>query len=167
MAILTAIGLRRGHTFVDVGCGEGFFALPAARMVGPRGAVFGIDINAAALNRLRESAEAEGLTQLHSILGKAEETIVCPRCAQVVFYGICLHDFRDPIRVLGCGRAMIREDGVLVDLDWKAEPTPLGPPLSIRFPVDKASTLIENAGFCIRSVKDAGPCHYCIRAAPR
>jgi ubiquinone/menaquinone biosynthesis C-methylase UbiE len=167
VAILTAIGLRKGDTFVDVGCGEGFFALPAARMVGSHGAVFGIDINAGAIERLKQSAEAEGLAHLHALVGKAETTIVCKQCAQVVFYGICLHDFEDPARVLTCARSMIHDDGVLVDLDWKAEPTPIGPPLSIRFPVKKAMRLIEEAGFGIRSAGDAGPCHYCIRAAPR
>jgi cyclopropane fatty-acyl-phospholipid synthase-like methyltransferase len=35
--ILPAIGLGEGMTFVDAGCGEGYFALPAARRVGPRG----------------------------------------------------------------------------------------------------------------------------------
>jgi ubiquinone/menaquinone biosynthesis C-methylase UbiE len=167
MTILTAIGLSKGDTFMDVGCGDGFFALPAARMVGPGGRVFGIDINADAIDRLKHAAEAEGITHLYAIIGKAETTVACEHCAHVVFYGICLHDFQNPAQVLSCARAMVREDGVLVDLDWKAEPTPIGPPLSIRFPVEKARSLIEGAGFDVQSVKDAGPCHYCIRAAPR
>ena len=35
--ILTAIGLKAGQTLIDIGCGEGFFTLPAARIVGPNG----------------------------------------------------------------------------------------------------------------------------------
>jgi ubiquinone/menaquinone biosynthesis C-methylase UbiE len=165
--ILTAIGLKKGDTFVDVGCGDGYFALPAARIVSPNGAVFGIDINADAIERLKRVAEIEGLTDLHAILGKAEKTVACEHCAHVVFYGICLHDFQNPAQVLSLARSMIREDGVLVDLDWKAEPTPIGPPLSIRFSVERARSLIEGAGFDIQSVKDASPYHYCIQAAPR
>jgi ubiquinone/menaquinone biosynthesis C-methylase UbiE len=167
VTILSAIGLRKGDTFVDVGCGEGFFALPAARMVGEQGRVFGIDINERAIGRLTWSASAERLKHLHAIVGRGETTIVCERCADVVFYGICLHDFQEPLQVLSCARAMIRDDGTLVDLDWKAEPTPLGPPLSIRFSEKKARSLIEKAGFIIRSVQEAGRCHYCVRAAPR
>jgi Methylase involved in ubiquinone/menaquinone biosynthesis len=165
--ILRAIGLQTGEIFVDVGCGEGFFSLPAARIVGPKGAVYGIDVNPASIDRLKQAAEAEGLSHLHAIHGKGESTIVCPRCAQVVFFGICLHDFQDPALVLSCARAMIRDDGQLVDLDWKPEPTPIGPPLRIRFSVDRARGLLEEAGFAVRSVVDAGPWHYCIRASPR
>jgi ubiquinone/menaquinone biosynthesis C-methylase UbiE len=165
-AILTAIGVQKGHTFVDVGCGEGFFSLPAARIVGPEGIVFGIDINPNAIDRLKNAAAAEGMNQLHALVGKAENTLVCEGCANIIFYGICLHDFQNPMEVLSCARRMIRDDGLVIDLDWKAEPTPIGPPLSIRFSVPKARELIEEAGFATRSVRDAGPWHYCIRATP-
>jgi ubiquinone/menaquinone biosynthesis C-methylase UbiE len=167
VAVLKAIGLREGDIFVDVGCGEGFFALPAARMVGLEGAVFGIDINTAAIDRLSQAAAAEGLKHLRAIAGRAESTIVCRHCAHVIFYGICLHDFQNPSAVLTCARSMIRDEGVIIDLDWKSEPTLFGPPVSIRFSVAKARRLIEGAGFTIRSVQDASPWHYCIRAIPR
>ena len=36
---LRAFGLREGMIMADVGAGTGFFALPAARLVGPRGRV--------------------------------------------------------------------------------------------------------------------------------
>ncbi len=43
-SILIDIGLKPGMIFVDIGCGDGYFALPAARMVGPEGKVIAIDI---------------------------------------------------------------------------------------------------------------------------
>jgi ubiquinone/menaquinone biosynthesis C-methylase UbiE len=36
-AILDRIGLKLSSTFVDLGCGEGFFAIPAAQIVGKNG----------------------------------------------------------------------------------------------------------------------------------
>lgn len=35
--VLKDIGLKSGFTFVDMGCGEGFFTIPAARIVGKGG----------------------------------------------------------------------------------------------------------------------------------
>ncbi|HUW85293.1 MAG TPA: hypothetical protein VMV55_00290 [Methanoregula sp.] len=35
--IFSAIGLEQGMAFIDPGCGEGYFALPASRRVGPGG----------------------------------------------------------------------------------------------------------------------------------
>ena len=54
--ILANIGLRQGFTFVDVGCDDGFFAIPAAKLVGERGKVYGLDISDEAISRLKRKA---------------------------------------------------------------------------------------------------------------
>jgi ubiquinone/menaquinone biosynthesis C-methylase UbiE len=163
-AILTSIGVRTGSVFVDVGCGDGFFAIPAARMVGSEGAVYGVDINRDAIGRLAERAAQEGLSHVRSIAGTAEETVVCQECADFVFYGIDLHDFQDQGRVLVNARRMLKPTGLLVDLDWKKAPMDFGPPLRIRFSEDEAAALIVAAGFEIESVKDVSQYHYLILA---
>lgn len=163
-AILASIGVRAGSVFVDMGCGDGFFAIPAARMAGPRGAVYGVDINRDAIGRLAERATQERLPHVHPIAGTAEETVVCQGCADFIFYGNDLHDFQDQGRVLANARRMLKPTGLLVDLDWKKAPMDFGPPLRIRFSEDEAAALIKSAGFEIESVNDAGPYHYLIIA---
>lgn len=64
------VGLRRGSRFLDVGAGSGGLSIPAAR----RGAeVLATDIAPTMVERLRERARAEGLTDL--------ETAVMDGCA--------------------------------------------------------------------------------------
>ncbi len=164
--ILDRLGLGDGETMADLGCGGGFFALPAARRVGPRGRIYGVDIDGGALEQLEISAQEEGLSNLELIQGRAEEIFVCDHCVDLVFFGICLHDFQDPAQVLKNAHHMIRPDGRLVDLDWKAEPMDLGPPPSIRFSIETATKLIEEGGFRVISTREAGPYHYCITAVP-
>lgn len=164
--ILTSVGLAPGKVFVDIGCGDGYFALPAARRVGARGRVYAVDIDAAAITRLQEQATREGLDTLFSDVREAEETVVCEGCADYVFFGIDLHDFVDPAKVLLNAKKMLRPSGHLIDLDWKDQPMEFGPPLQRRFSIDKARHLIESAGFSIASVSDAGPYHYLIIASP-
>ncbi len=162
--ILPAIGLNEGMTFIDVGCGEGYFALPAARRVGLRGKVFAFDINADAIAGLREHAAAEELTNLTAEVKAAEEAVACEGCADIVFFAIDLHDFMDPVKVLQNAKEMLKPSGRLVDLDWKDIVMDFGPPAEKRFSVAKAKNLIESAGFAIQSVGDAGPYHYLIVA---
>lgn len=164
-AILSEIGLRPGFTFADIGCGGGFFALPAARMVGKEGKVYGLDTNAASIAALKEQSAREGLKNLYLAIGRAEEIIPCRHCADIVFFGMALHDFQDPSRVLENAGSIIKPAGRLVNLDWKKEAA-LGPPSNIRFDEKKASDLIVNAGFQIESVKDSGLYHYLIMAKP-
>ena len=165
-AILASIGLRPGFTFMDIGCGGGFFALPAARIVGNKGKVYGLDIDAKSIASLNSEATKEGLKNLYPTVGRAEESILCHQCADIVFFGIVLHDFEDPLKVLENARKMLGPEGRLVNLDWKKAPTPIGPPVPIRFSEEKAIKLIEAAGFREITLSDAGPYHYIIIARP-
>ena len=162
--ILTRIGIGPGMIFADVGCNEGYFTIPAARRVGPTGMVYGVDINAGAVDSLRRRMAEMGIHHVSLKAGEAEHTVFCTGCADVVFYGIDLHDFRDPARVLENAKKMLRPSGRLIDLDWKDEAMALGPPLEKRFSMEKARGLIETAGFTVRSAEEAGPFHYLIVA---
>jgi ubiquinone/menaquinone biosynthesis C-methylase UbiE len=165
-AILKDIGVKTGITFADIGCGGGFFALPAARMVGKEGKVYGVDANPASIASLQKQAAAEGLKNLFPTHGLAEDTVLCRQCADIVFFGMALHDFKDPALVLKNVRLTIKPNGKLINLDWKKDASFFGPPVHIRFDVAKASGLIEDAGFTIESVKDSGRYHYIITAKP-
>ncbi|MDI3507216.1 MAG: hypothetical protein PWR21_1259 [Methanoculleus sp.] len=165
-SILEGVGLAPGETFIDIGCGDGFFALPAARMVGPRGRVCGIDIDAEALDLLQEKAYGENLDNIVLRQGAAEETVLCDGCADVVFFGIDLHDFADPVRALANAKRMASSAGVIVDVDWKKEPLPLGPPTAKKFDPDYAVSLMAKAGLKVRTVAESGPYHYIITAVP-
>ncbi|BAI62251.1 conserved hypothetical protein [Methanocella paludicola SANAE] len=162
-AILSKAGLKPGMTFVDIGCGQGYFALPAARIVGPKGRVYGIDIDEEALGVLGRKAADLGL-MIETIAGEGENMVACEGCADVVFFGICLHDFEDPEKVLANALRMLKPGGKLADIDWKKEPMEGGPPLEKRFSEEKALELIEGAGLAVESREDVGGRYYLITA---
>jgi ubiquinone/menaquinone biosynthesis C-methylase UbiE len=165
-AILDRIGLGPGMVFVDLGCGEGYFSLPAARIVGANGRVYALDINPESIGHLEAAAEKEGLDNITAIAGEGESAVFCEECADIVFFGIVLHDFADPAMVLRNARRMIKQTGRLINLDWKKEQTALGPPVEIRFDEDTASRLISEAGFMIEDITDVGQYHYLVTAKP-
>jgi ubiquinone/menaquinone biosynthesis C-methylase UbiE len=166
-AILVDVGVKTRLTFVDVGCGDGFFALPAARLVGNEGRVYGLDADSQAVATLKEKAAKERLENFWPKVGIAEETVFCDSCADIVFFGIVLHDFKDPNKVLSNAKKMLKPTGRLIDLDWKKEPMRLGPPLQIRFNEEEASNLIVKAGFKIDEIREEGLYHYIIVATPK
>jgi ubiquinone/menaquinone biosynthesis C-methylase UbiE len=53
-----------GATVLDVGCGTGASAIPAATVVGPTGSVVGVDLADRLLDRAREKANQQGLTNV-------------------------------------------------------------------------------------------------------
>jgi ubiquinone/menaquinone biosynthesis C-methylase UbiE len=161
--ILDKAGLKPGMTFVDIGCGQGYFSIPAARIAGPKGKVYGIDIDEEALEQLGRKASDVGLN-VRTLAGGAEKAVVCKGCADIAFFGICLHDFEVPEKVLANARTMLKPGGTLVDLDWKKAEMEGGPPLEKRFSEKKAVKLIEDAGFVVESVSDVGGRYYMIVA---
>jgi ubiquinone/menaquinone biosynthesis C-methylase UbiE len=162
--ILMGIGLKAGHTFIDIGCGEGFFSLPAARIVGPTGRVYAIDSSSESMDLLKQKAAAEGLNNISLTVQEAETSIVCQGCADFIFMGIVLHDFHDPHKVLLNAHQMLKPTGKLINLDWKKEPMKLGPPLEKRFDVAAASAMLLKAGFSIQKSENSGPYTYLVTA---
>ncbi len=163
-SILRSIGLGPGMVFADIGCGGGFFALPASKLVGTGGRVYALDISTNAIASLSDSAKAAGLHNLVTLNADAAKTVVCESCCDIVFFGIDLHDFSNPASVLENARLALKSSGKLVDLDWKKSGIPIGPPEEIRFSERKASQIIEASGFVVTSVRDSGPYHYVIEA---
>ena len=85
----------------------------------------------------------------------------------MVFLGIVLHDFQDPLVVLKNAKVMLKPDGKLVNLDWRRIHQEFGPPYEIRFSEERATSLIEEAGFEVENVAGEGPFHYLITARPK
>jgi len=67
------LGLRPGARVLDVCCGSGASAIPAARQVGQEGSVLGIDLAEQLLERARAKASAHGLPQAEFRLGDMRE----------------------------------------------------------------------------------------------
>ena len=164
--ILADIGVKAGDIFIDLACGSGFFAIPAARMIGSEGVVCGVDVDSEALEELRAQSAQARLNNIRFKLAAAEQVALCEKCADIVFVGIALHDFKDPLMVLQNARSALKPDGKLVNLDWKKAPTPFGPPVSIRFSETEAAALITRAGYHVASIEDSGPYHYVMVANP-
>ena len=84
--------------------------------------------------------------------------------ADILFFGIVLHDFQDPAKVLKNAKKMVKPTGILINLDWKKESMELGPPVPKRFSIEESVRLIKAAGFAIEEIKDSGSCYYLIIA---
>ena len=71
---LNAAGLEPGQTVLEVGCGPGFFTVPAAKTVGEKGSVYALDVNPLAVNRVRQKIAEEGVTNVKTVLADAAQT---------------------------------------------------------------------------------------------
>jgi arsenite methyltransferase len=96
-----AVGeLSPGERIVDVGCGAGLDSMIAARMVGPSGAVVGVDMTPAMLDKARVNADAAGFGNARFHQGLAESLPVEDGWADVVISNGVLNLFPDKFSAL-------------------------------------------------------------------
>jgi len=74
LEMLQQIGIKRGRTVLDFGCGSGTYTIPAAKIVGEQGKVYAVDKDNEALNELMQKAKLAGLENIEDMetLGKPE-----------------------------------------------------------------------------------------------
>jgi ubiquinone/menaquinone biosynthesis C-methylase UbiE len=162
--ILGAIGLSEGMTFSDVGCGPGFFTLPAAEVVGGEGRVYALDVQREMVERVKERASAAGLGNVQAMLSKETELPLPDATADVALLANVLHESAERVAFLAEIGRTLRPNGVLGVVDWQKVEMPIGPPLADRVSPDQAESDLRAAGFEVEAAFDAGPRHYGIRA---
>jgi ubiquinone/menaquinone biosynthesis C-methylase UbiE len=70
---LKAAGMQSGQDVLEVGCGTGFFTIPAAELVGEEGRVYALDPHPLAIEQVTSKVRDAGLTNVRLIRGDATE----------------------------------------------------------------------------------------------
>jgi len=93
--------LREGERVVDVGCGAGIDSLIAARMVGEKGRVVGVDMTPEMLEKARTSATEAGLENVRFEEGLVESLPVEDGWADVVISNGVVNLCPDKVALFG------------------------------------------------------------------
>ncbi len=163
-AILGAIGLSPGMRLADVGCGPGFFTLPAAERVGDEGRVYALDVQREMIARTEARAAAAGLANVQAMLSKEAELPLADGAVDAALLANVLHESPDRVTFLAEIGRTLRPGGVLGVVDWRKEEMPMGPPLDDRLSPDQVEADLRAAGFEVEGSFPAGTRHYGIRA---
>src|SRR5439155_20267958 len=71
--IVRFLGAQPGSLIADVGAGEGAFTIPIARAIAPNGRAVAVDISEGALNKLRDRAGRENVSNVDVVVGAADD----------------------------------------------------------------------------------------------
>jgi len=110
---LDAAGLEPGKKVLEVGCGPGFFTIPAARIVGEEGSVCALDISPLAVERVRRKIEKEGATNVETILADATQTGLPAQSFDIIFVFGIAHPVGDMESVLIELHRLLKPAGIL------------------------------------------------------
>ena len=68
LKVLRQVGIKRGQTLLDFGCGYGTYAIPAAKIVGVRGIVYALDKDKEILDKLMQKAVSQNLRNIEKMV---------------------------------------------------------------------------------------------------
>ena len=106
-------------TVVDLGCGPGFFTIPAHQIVGPSGHVIAADIQPEMLDHLRGRLRSAEIHDVDVIQTTEGHVPVTDHVADVVFAAFVLHEANDPAGFLGECARLIKPEGAVAIIEWR------------------------------------------------
>ena len=163
------VGLAAGQTVVHLGCGAGFYLVPAARLVGADGKVIGIDLMADLLEEAEGRARREGVDEvvqtIRANLENPEGSTLEADSADWVLVANILHQ-SSPTAILTEAARLVKPAGQVLVLDWDTAASPLGPPAEVRVPESAAREQAEAAGLALVKAWRPSPYHYGLLLTP-
>lgn len=119
--MLANLDVKPGMTVCDMGCGNGFYALQMAKMVGEEGTVLGVDIQPEMLKLMSERAAEAGITNVKPILGTIADPKLPEGAVDIILCADVYHEFSHPEQMLAAMRASLAPNGVVVLLEFREE----------------------------------------------
>lgn len=119
--IMRKMGLKDGAVVADVGCGTGYFARRMARAVAPRGKVYAVDIQPEMLQKTRELAAADGVTNVVTVLGKDDDPLLPEGSLDWILLVDVYHEFQKPKPMLARMKAALKPKGRIALVEYRLE----------------------------------------------
>ena len=119
--MLANLGVKEGMTICDMGCGNGFYSLQLATMVGEKGRVLAVDVQPQMLKLLRDRMEKHGIDNITPILGSYHHPRLPAEQVDIMFCVDVYHEFSHPEQMLKYMRDSLKPDGVVVLLEFRSE----------------------------------------------
>ncbi len=113
--VLTKVGVRKAQIILDYGCGSGTFTIPSARIVGKQGKVYAFEARPDLLERIKERASNEGLTNIETVLSDRSKpnTNLQDESVDVILVYDVMHEIVDRLALLKELSRVLRRDGFL------------------------------------------------------
>ncbi len=119
--LLTNLGIKPGMTVGDIGCGNGFYSLKMAQLVGDTGKVLAVDIQKEMLELLDDRASEAGIKNIELIQGKIYDPKLPVGKLDLLLLVDVYHEFSHPEQMLNAMRKSLKPDGVIVMLEYREE----------------------------------------------
>ena len=152
-----------GMSVADLGSGAGFYSIALAKVVGPSGRVYAVDIQKELLSKIQTDAAAQGVHNIKLVWGDLDEvggTKLPDRSVDRATITNTLFQIENKDALIDEAHRILKPNGKLLFVDWKDSYGGLGPQPKEIITYDVARTLFESNGFVFEKDIQTGDHHY-------
>lgn len=156
-AVLSALGVQRGQTVLDAGCGGGYMSRVFSELVGPEGRVYALDSDEQSLAALK--TQTAGTNMIVVVGDITVNTGLLSSSFDLIYLSNVVHGF-NPRQIPGFREEVTRllaPGGRLAVVEIVKRATPFGPPMEQRVSPEELRSLL---GLLPLSTHDAGEYFY-------
>ncbi len=156
-SILDWISLDREMILADLGCGTGFFTIPASLRVKK---VYALDVQQGMLDILQDKIKKQKIANIETILSEESSIPLPDGSVDVLLMANVFHELEDRSAILEEGKRILSSRGKLAIIDWKKIEMDFGPPVEERLAEEEVISVCKGSGFEFAERSDAGPYNY-------
>jgi ubiquinone/menaquinone biosynthesis C-methylase UbiE len=119
--MLAALHVKPGDVVCDLGCGNGFYTLKLAKLVGDKGKVVAVDIQREMLELLKDRAAEEKISNIEPVLGTTVDPKVPANSIDLMLLVDVYHEFSNPEEMLSAIRKSLKPSGRVALAEFRAE----------------------------------------------
>ncbi len=119
--LVKELRLASGMQVADVGAGTGYVSRRLAKVVGPAGKVFAVDVQHEMIRMLTELAARDHLPQIVPVLSTVDDVLLAPASVDLALMVDVYHELEFPREVLGSVVRALKPGGRVVFVEYRAE----------------------------------------------
>jgi ubiquinone/menaquinone biosynthesis C-methylase UbiE len=157
--------LPPGIAFLDLGCGQGNYALAAAEIIGSTGVVYALDLWDEGIISLQKRVCQECRSNVKPLVADVQQVPLETNSVDVALMATVLHDLMEAGTGVGALREVARvlkPGGRLAIVEFDKIDGPPGPPRHIRLDPEEVENLVAPYGFHRQKTKKLGAYNYLI-----
>ncbi|WP_297425333.1 class I SAM-dependent methyltransferase [Clostridium sp.] len=157
---LINLDLQKGDVMADIGCGIGYFTIPASKIVGKNGKIFALDISLEMLEDVDRKVKDKHISNIEIILTEENNLKLESNKVTFAFISFVLHEAYDIEEFLNEIKRIISPEGKIAIVEWKKIDSDFGPPIDQRLDRMDLVKILDTLGFINITTLDIGDNFY-------
>jgi ubiquinone/menaquinone biosynthesis C-methylase UbiE len=152
LPILEKFGLSSTDIVADIGCGIGYFTIPAAGMLDSENMVYALDTSDQMLEEVKKRTAAANASNIIAIKTSEYDLKLPDESVTFALMVNVLHEIEDKAQFITEVMRILKPEGKIAIIEWEKENMEMGPPKDHRIGKDETAALLMSFGMITEGI---------------